>query len=151
MRNSKVIGALIATSVAITPVAASAAPTIGSLATVSGDAFVARQGRLLRAQPAMAVQVGDRVITRTGSTASVALNGCAVSVAGGEMKTFANTSCDAVQSATFKRAGDVTTDASQLHGGLGSGGIVIAFLALGIIAAGIVVVATDGNTRSTSP
>jgi hypothetical protein len=148
MRINKLLGAVTAATVALAPVAATAAPTIGSLVAVKGDAYVAREGRLLRAQPAMAVNAGDRVITRNGAVANVALGNCSVDVAGGEMKTFASDSCSSVQSASFSRAAGQSQHGSQLLGG--GSGFIIAILAVGAIALGIVA-ATSGSSRPTSP
>lgn len=149
MRGGKIFGAITAATVAFAPIAVSAAPTVGSLVAVSGDAFVARDGRLVRAQPAMAVQAGDRVITRNGATANVALSGCSVNVAAGEMKTFSDSSCGSVQSASFTRAAGTSSNGSQLVGH-GGGGFIIAILAVGAIALGVVA-ATRGSSHPTSP
>jgi hypothetical protein len=146
MRVGKFIGAVTAAAMAVTPVVASAQP-VGSLVSVSGDAFLAHNGRLVRAEPAMAVQAGDRLITRSGASANVSLNGCAVSVSGDEMKTFGGDACGAVQSASFSRAADDSVNGSHLLGG----GIIIAILAAAAVIAGVVVVATDNSSTPTSP
>lgn len=147
MRVGKFIGAVAAAAMTITPVVVSAQP-VGSLVSVSGDAFLSHEGRLVRAEPAMAVQAGDRLITRSGGSANVALNDCSVSVAGGEMKTFGGDACGAVQSASFTRAADGSANGQQL---LGGGGFIIAILAAAAVIAGVVIVATDGSSRPTSP
>lgn len=149
MRLNKVLGALLAGSVALTPVAASAAQPVGSILSVNGDAYVSREGRLLRAQPSMAINAGDRVITRTGSTAKLGLNGCSTSVSGGEMKTVSGASCGSVQTASFERAAAQTRNSSQLAG-FGGTGIIVGILALAAIAAGIVA-ATSGHSHPSSP
>lgn len=148
MRVGKILGAAVAASVALTPVAATAAQTVGSVVSVNGGAYVAREGRLLRAQPAMAVKAGDRVITRSGASASVAMNGCSVDVAGGEMKTLGG-SCGSVETASFNRAATKSEGSSAL-GGFGGGAVVIVILAVAAVVVGIVA-ATRNNNKPTSP
>jgi hypothetical protein len=147
MRIGKFIGAVTAAAMTITPVVVSAQP-VGSLVSVSGDAFLSHDGRLVRAQPSMSVEAGDRVITRSGATANVSLDGCSVGVAGGEMKTFGGDSCGSVQSASFTRAADGSANGQQL---LGGAGIIIAILAAAAVIAGVVVIATDNSSNPTSP
>jgi co-chaperonin GroES (HSP10) len=149
MRIGRILGSAVAASVALTPIAATASQTVGSVVSVNGDAYVAREGRLLRAQPAMAVKAGDRVITRSGASASVAMNGCSVNVAGGEMKTLGG-SCGSVETASFSRAASKSDGSSALAGGAGGGVIVIALIAIGAIVVGIVA-ATRNNNKPTSP
>jgi len=151
MRVDKFFGAVLAASVAVTPVAASAAQPVGSILSVKGDAFVSRQGRLLRAQPTMAVRAGDRVITRDGASANVGLNGCSVNVAGGQMASVSNGSCGSVQTASFDRAASSTGDASSLRGGAGAGSFVVAIVAAVAVIIGIVIVVQNDDDTPTSP
>ena len=148
MRVGKILGATVAASVALTSVVASAAQSVGSVVSVNGDAYVAREGRLIRAQPAMAVKVGDRVITRTGATANVAMSGCSVNVAGGEMKTIGS-SCGSVESASFSRAASQSTG-SEAMGKFRGGTFVIIIIAIAAIIGGIIA-ATRGHSKPTSP
>lgn len=148
MRVGKFMGIAVAASVAMVPVAATAAQPVGSLVSVNGDAFIARGGRLIHAQPAMAVQAGDRVITRTGASANVAMNGCSVAVAGGEMKTLGS-SCGSVETASFNRAASQSNGSAAL-GSTGGGAIFIGLGAIVLIVLAIVI-ATRNNTRPTSP
>ena len=151
MRVDKFFGAMLAASVAITPVAASAAQPAGSILSVNGDAFVSHEGRLVRAQPSMKVAAGDRVITRDGASAKVALNNCSVNVAGGEMATVSNGSCGSVQTASFDRAASTTDDASGLRGRAGAGGFVVAIVAAVAVIIGIVIVVKNDDDTPTSP
>jgi hypothetical protein len=148
MRVDKFFGAVVAASVALTPVAASAAQPVGSILSVKGDAFVSHEGRLVRAQPSMKVAAGDRVITRDGATASVGLNNCSVNVAGGQMSTVSNGSCGSVQTASFDRAASTGQNGSSLVAG---GGFIIAILAAAAVIVGIVVVASNDDDTPTSP
>lgn len=148
MRVGKILGATVAASVALTPVAASAAQSVGSVVSVNGAAYVAREGRLIRAQPAMVVKAGDRVITRTGASANVAMNGCSVNVAGGEMKTLGS-SCGSVETASFSRAASQSNGSDALGKARG-GTFVIVILAVAAIIAGIIF-ATRGSSKPTSP
>jgi len=149
MRVDKFLGAMVAASVALTPVAATAAQPAGSIVSVNGNAFVSHEGRLVRATPNMKVAAGDRVITRDGSSAKVALNDCSVNVAGGQMATVANGSCGSVQNASFDRAGSAHTgNASGLAGG---GGFVVALIAAVAVIIGIVVVVKNDDDSPTSP
>ena len=150
MRLGKFLGVALASSVALTPVAATAAQPVGSLVSVNGDAFVAREGRLIHAQPAMALHAGDRVITRTGASANVAMNGCSgsVNVAGGEMTTLGS-SCGSVETASFNRAASKSNGSAAL-GATGGGAIFIGLGAVALIVLAVVI-ATRGTSRPTSP
>ncbi len=148
MRVGKFVGAAMAASVIMTPVAVSAAQPVGSLVSVQGDAFVAREGRLIHARPAMVVRAGDRVITRTGSSANVAMSGCSVNVVGGEMKTLGG-SCGSVETASFNRAAS-QSDGSEALGRARGGTFVIVILAVAAVVAGIIF-ATRGSSKPTSP
>ena len=148
MRMGKFLGVALASSVALTPVAATAAQPVGSLVSVNGDAFVAREGRLIHAQPAMALRAGDRVITRTGASANVSMNGCSVNVAGGEMTTLGS-SCGSVETASFNRAASKSNGSAAL-GSTGGGAIFIGLGAVVLIVLAIVI-ATRGTSRPTSP
>lgn len=146
MRVHKFFGALAAASVALTPIAATA-ETAGSIVSVKGDAFVSSNGRLVRAQPNMAVNSGDRVITQSGATANVALNNCSVNVAGGQMATVSGTSCGSVQTASFDRGASKTSNASALAGG----GFIVAILAAAAVIIGIIIVVKNNDDSPTSP
>ena len=148
MRIGKFMGVAVAASVAMMPVAATAAQPVGSLVSVNGDAFIARDGRLIRAQPAMSVHAGDRVITRTGASADVAMNGCSVNVAGGEMKTLGS-SCGSVETASFSRAASQSNGSAAL-GSTGGGAIFIGLGAIALIVLAVVI-GTKNNSRPTSP
>lgn len=151
MRVDKFFGAVVAASVALTPVAATAAQPAGSILSVNGDAYVSHEGRLLRAQPNMVVNAGDRVITRSGATANVGLNNCSVSVAGGEMATVSNGSCGSVQTASFDRSAAGAQDASDLRGRGRGGSFVVAIVAAVAVIIGIVIVVQNNDDKPTSP
>lgn len=153
MRVDKFFGAMVAASVALTPVAVTAAQPAGSILSVSGDAFVSHEGRLVRAVPSMKVAAGDRVITRNGASANVGLNNCSVNVAGGQMATVSSGSCGSVQTASFDRAASNAGDSSDLRGrGVGSGaGFVVAIVAAVAVIIGIVIVVKNNDDNPTSP
>ena len=151
MRVNKVLGGIAAVQMALLPIAATAATPVGSVVSVSGDTFVARNGRLLRATPNMAISSGDRLISRSGGNATVSLGNCSVSVGSSEMKTMSGNACSGAAE-SFDRA-SYTGDSSALRDrdGHRSGGIIIiSILALAAIIAGIIA-ATSGSSHPASP
>jgi hypothetical protein len=151
MRVDKIFGAVLAASVAVTPVAATAAQPVGSILSVTGDTFVSREGRLLRAAPAMAVRAGDRVITSNTGSAKVGLNDCSVNVSGGQMASVSGGSCGSVKTASFDRAASTADDSSALRGRAGAGGFVVAIVAAVAVIIGIVIVVKNNDDTPTSP
>ena len=125
----------------VTPaISAAETATGGSLAKVSGNVVVSRDGELLRAVPNMPLRIGDRVITQTGGKAQLSMNGCATSVGSNQMASISGASCQA-QVASFDRAGyDGSSSAladDDSDSRLGAGTYVIGGLALAAAGAGI--------------
>ena len=148
MRLRSLLMGMVATVVAVAPVAATASEPAGVISSVSGNSFVSRDGRLLRAVPSMRLVKGDRVITQANGAAKVAMkDGCTVAVSGSSSAGVST--CGDAKSVDFQRAG-YTGKSSALSGGAFSGGFLIAILAVGAIALGIVA-ATRGSSRPNSP
>ena len=106
MRFGALATSIAAMGMAIAPVAAQAAQVAGTVAAGTGEVFVARDGGLLRATPNMALYSGDRVVTRAGGTAKIALNsGCSQVVGASAMTTVGTAGCGAVKSFDAGRAG----------------------------------------------
>jgi hypothetical protein len=89
------IGAALAITAMMVPVAAQAADVaIGTVASGT-SALVARDGKVMPAVAGMKLYPGDRVITRAGGSANVtmAANNCAVTVGASAMLPMAGATC----------------------------------------------------------
>lgn len=148
MRVRSLMMGMVALTVGLAPVAATASETVGVVSAVSGNSFVARNGRLLRAVPSMQLVKGDRVITQADGSAKVTVNGgCEVAVANSSSAGVA--SCTDPKSVDFQRSG-YSGQSSDLRGRSGGSVFIIAIIAVGAIALGIIA-ATRGNSRPNSP
>lgn len=106
MRFGAFATSIAAMAVAVAPVAVQAAQVAGTVAAGNGEVFVARDGGLLRATPNMALYAGDRVVTRAGGTAKLALNsGCSQTVGASAMATVGSAGCGKVKNFDAGRAG----------------------------------------------
>ena len=106
MRFGAFATSIAAMVMAVAPVAVQAAQVAGTVAAGKGEVFVSRDGGLLRATPNMALYAGDRVVTRAGSTAKIALNsGCSQTVGASAMATVGTAGCGPVQNFDAGRAG----------------------------------------------
>ena len=106
MRFGAFATSLAAMVMAVARVAVQAAQGAGTVASGTGEVFVARDGNLLRAAPNMSLYAGDRVVTRANGTAKIALNsGCSQTVGASAMATVGTAGCGAVKNFDAGRAG----------------------------------------------
>ena len=91
---AKRIGAALALTAMLVPVASQAADTVIGTVASGTDALVARDGKVLPAVAGMRLYRGDRVITRLGGEADVRLaNNCAVTVGASSLLAVSSSSC----------------------------------------------------------
>ena len=92
--RSMTIGAALALAAMIVPVASQAADTAIGTVSSGSSALVARDGKVMPAVAGMRLYRGDRVITRAGGSADVAMaNNCAVTVGASAMLPVNGASC----------------------------------------------------------
>jgi hypothetical protein len=96
------LGAALAVAAILFPAVAQATEVaIGTVSSGTG-ALVARDGRIMPATPGMKLYGSDRVITRAGGSAHVAMAGhCAVAVGASAMLPMAGASCAKPNLVTF--------------------------------------------------
>ncbi len=105
MRFGAFATSIAAVVMVVAPVAVQAAEVAGKVAAGNGEVFVSRDGGLLRATPNMSLYAGDRVVTRAGGTAKLALNsGCSQTVGASAIATV-GTGCGEVKNFDAGRAG----------------------------------------------
>ncbi|MDQ2878025.1 MAG: hypothetical protein M3R41_02960 [Pseudomonadota bacterium] len=139
---------------AVVPVAASAADSVGRIQSAN-QTVVVRDGKVMSAVNNMPIYSGDRVMTRQGGKAMVvAANGCSAAVAGASIYAVPSAGCGAAKSFTPTRNGLNTAGvnaADDESAGGSSTGYIVGGLALVAIAGGIVAATSNTNTTPASP
>jgi hypothetical protein len=147
MRVSRIAAAIALMGIA-TPIAAQAGEAVkpvGHMAAASGSVFISRDGKLVPATTGQTLYKGDRVVTRAGANAQVALSGCENLAMAPTSILSVSTGCDAAKTLTPSKAGYANGNAA-----VSTGGIIVGLLALTAIITGIIV-ATDESSTPTSP
>lgn len=154
MKFSRVTAAIMMASLS-TPLFAASEQSVGKLTSASQGTVVARDGKLIAGQPGQSLFVGDRVITRGTSKASVAMSGCSVSLAPTSILTVSATPCAqpksfAQQDGTDAGAGGVAATAGT-EGGVTATAIVIGVVAAAAVVGGVVAATSNSDTSPNSP
>lgn len=151
MKFSRVTAAVMMASLS-TPLFAASEQSVGKLTSASQGAIVARDGKLIAAQPGQSLFVGDRVITRGSSRASVAMSGCSVSLASTSILTVSSAPCAEPKSFAQQDGADAgAAGAAATEGGVSTTAIVIGVVAAAAVAGGVVAATSNSNTRPNSP
>ena len=145
MRVSKIAAAIALAGLAVPTIAQASdvAQQVGHVAAASGDVLIARDGKLVPAVSGQALYQGDRVVTRAGGNAKVALNGCTQAVAPTSIMAVSN-NCSAPKSLAPSAAG--FQGGNAIHGS----SWLVALLALTAIIGGVIA-ATSNNKNPVSP
>ncbi|RHW16653.1 hypothetical protein D1610_14770 [Sphingomonas gilva] len=131
---------MVAMPIAATATTASSAMTVSS---VSGGAFVSRNGVIAPLRVGDGLRVGDKVMTRAGSSVGLSSSECARTFGSSSMVTLTGTSCAALApSADLSQVGAGDDGDGS---GAGAGSYVVAFLAAVAVGLGIWA-AVDGET-----
>ena len=130
MKFSRVTAAIVMASLS-TPLFAASEQSVGKLTSASQGTVVARDGKLIAAQPGQSLFAGDRVITRGTSKASVAMSGCSVALAPTSILTVSAAPC--AQPKSFAQDG---TEAGAAGAAAGTGtGVTTTAIVVGVVAA----------------
>lgn len=155
MKFSRVTAAIMMASLS-TPLFAASEQSVGKLTSATQGAVVARDGKLISAQAGQSLFVGDRVITRGTSKASVAMSGCSVALAPTSILTVSAVPC--AQPKSFAQDGSNNGDdagaasaAAASDGGVGATAIVIGVVAAAAVAGGIVAATSNSSANANSP
>lgn len=138
--SARALAAIVAAAMVTTPIAATAA-TATSMVTasaVSGSAFVSRNGAIMPLRSGDALRAGDRVMTRAGSSVSIASQGCSRSLGASSMVMLAGTTCAVTSSsADLSQVGMDDDDDDGVAGVIPVSHYVVAFLAAVAVGLGI--------------
>ncbi len=147
MRVSKIAAAIALAGMALPTIAQAAevADQIGRVASTSGDVLIARDGKLVPAVNGQALYKGDRVVTRAGAKAQVAMNGCSNYSMASTSVLSVSSACDAPKTLGASKAGFDNGDA--LHGSAW----LVALLALTAAITGAIVVSDNKHHTPASP
>lgn len=146
MKFSRVTAAIVMASLSA-PLFAASEQTAGTLTAASQGTVIVRDGKLIPAQAGQSLYVGDRVITRGSSKASVSMQGCNVALAPTSILAVGTTGCSAAKSFTAAQDGET---AAGVSGG-SSTGYIVGGLALLAIGGGIAAATSNTSTKSVSP
>lgn len=151
MRFSRVTAAIMMASLS-TPLFAASEQSVGKLTSATQGTVVARDGKLISAQAGQSLFVGDRVITRGTSKASVAMSGCSVALAPTSILTVSAAPCAKPKS--FAQDGsdtDAAAGAAATSEGVSATAIVIGVVAAAAVAGGVVAATSNNSANANSP
>lgn len=148
----KVLQATVAMMMAslTTPLIA-ASVQVGTLTAASQGTFVAREGRMIPARAGQTLFAGDRVFTRGGAKAKVAMSGCSYTLAPTSVLAVGTGACSAVPRSMALQDTDNSgiEGAAAMETSTSAGTFIVGIAALAAIGAGIYVVADeDGSPAS---
>lgn len=149
MKFSRVTAAIMMASLS-TPLFAASEQSVGKLTSATQGTIVARDGKLISAQAGQSLFVGDRVITRGTSKASVAMSGCSVAIAPTSILTVSAAPCAAPKS--FAQDGTEAAGAgAATGGGVSATAVVIGVVAAAAVAGGVVAATSNNSANANSP
>lgn len=147
MKFAKVAAVMMMASLS-SPLFAASEQSVGTLSAASQGTMIARDGKLIQGHAGQSLFVGDRVITRGSSKASVALQGCNVALAKTSILAV-DKGCAASKSFAASAAQEGAEGAAAASGS--STGYVVGALAVLAVAGGVVAATSNSSTRSVSP